>query len=404
MWAIDSPTLAVQQFRVLSVAEDFSDSAIKYSISAVKHVGAKFAAIDNGARIDRPPVTVIPPSVQNPPKNVRVRNEHFVDQGSAVGVMTIDWERPDNAIAYEVHWRKNDGDWVFAGRTGGNSFEVSGIYAGRYVAKVRAINALDIGSVFATSAETVLSGKTTPPPMVASFNAESIVFGIKLKWSIPAGLSTADLQRTEIWYSQSSDVATATKFGDYAYPQTDLTIMGLAAGVRFFFWARLVDKIGNQGPYSKAVVGHSSSDAGPILEYLSDQISETQLSKELLRKVETGGGSAVEIKTMKDELSAMYSIKTQMTVDGKPYLAGIGVGVENDKGIVSSQVLIAANRFAIVDPQLAEPIYPFVVSDGKVFIDEAFIGKGSITTAKIGGSIKSTNYIAGETGWCLGED
>ncbi|WP_235777352.1 phage tail tip fiber protein [Pseudomonas piscis] len=93
-----------------------------------------------------------------------------------------------------------------------------------------------------------------------------------------------------------------------------------------------------------------------------------------------------------------------MTVDGKPYLAGIGVGVENDKGIVSSQVLIAANRFAIVDPQLAEPIYPFVVSDGKVFIDEAFIGKGSITTAKIGGSIKSTNYIAGETGWCLGED
>ncbi|UMZ13305.1 host specificity protein J [Pseudomonas sp. MPFS] len=404
MWAIDSPTLAVQQFRVLSVAEDFSDSAIKYSISAVKHVGAKFAAIDNGARIDQPPVTVIPPSVQNPPKNVRVRNEHFVDQGSAVGVMTIDWERPDNAIAYEVHWRKNDGDWVFAGRTGGNAFEVSGIYAGRYVAKVRAINALDIGSVFATSAETVLSGKTTPPPMVASFNAESIVFGIKLKWSIPAGLSTADLQRTEIWYSQGSDVATATKFGDYAYPQTDLTIMGLAAGVRFFFWARLVDKIGNLGAFHGPVTGQSSSDAGPILEYLSDKISETQLSQHLLQKIESGGGAQVEVETVKRELAAMYSIKTQLTVDNKPYLAGIGVGVENDKGVITSQVLVAANRFAVVDPNTAKAVSPFVIENGATYINSAFIQNGSINMLKIGDNLQSDNYVSQTTGWKLGKD
>ncbi|WOE77423.1 hypothetical protein RZO07_19065 [Pseudomonas protegens] len=227
MWAIDSTTLAIQLFRVMSVAEDFSDSEIKFTISAVRHNASKYGAIDNGTRIERPPVTVIPPSFQRPPSNVTVSNDYFVDQGSAVSVMTIEWEKPEAAIAYEVYWRKNDGDWIFAGRKGTTSIDVSGIYAGRYVAKVRAINSLDIGSAFATSVE------TAPPPVPSSFTAESIVFGIKLAWGIPAGVTTADLQRTEIWYSETSQVATATKFGDYAYPQTDLTIMGLAAGVRF---------------------------------------------------------------------------------------------------------------------------------------------------------------------------
>lgn len=401
MWAIDSPTLAAQQFRVLSVAEDFSDDSIKYSISAVKHVPSKFDAIDNGARIERPPVTVIPPSVQLPPTDVRVSNDHFVDQGSTINVMTIEWSRPANAIAFEAYWRKNDGEWVFAGRTGGNSIEVSGIYSGRYVAKVRAISALDIGSVYAVSAETVLTGKITPPPVVSSLTAQSLVFAIKVKWTISDDISVADLQRTEIWYGKTNDLSNATKFGDYAYPQTDLTIMGLAAGTTFFFWARLVDRIGNVGAYSKAVMGQSSSDAGPILEYLNDQISETQLSKNLLEKVETGGGSAIQIKAVKDELAAMYSIKTQLTVDGRPYLAGIGLGVENDKGIVTSQVLIAASRFAVVDPNMDKVFYPFVVQDNKVFIDSAFISNGSITSAQIGDYIQSTDYVPGEVGWRL---
>ncbi|KAF0865938.1 host specificity protein J [Pseudomonas sp. LD120] len=404
MWAIDSPTLATQLFRVMSVAEDFSDSEIKFTISAVRHNASKYGAIDNGTRIESPPVTVIPPSVQRPPSNVTVSNDHFVDQGSAVSVMTIEWEKPEAAIAYEVYWRKNDGDWIFAGRTGTTSIDVSGIYAGRYVAKVRAINSLDIGSVFATSVETVLNGKTTPPPVPSSFTAESIVFGIKLKWGIPAGLNTADVQRTEIWYSQTNQVGTAIKFGDYAYPQTDLTIMGLAAGVQFFFWARLVDRIGNVGTFYGPVMGQSSADAGVILEYLNDQITETQLSQHLLEKIDSGGGAQVEIEALKTELAAMYSIKTQLTVDGKPYLAGIGVGVENDEGIITSQVLIAASRFAIVDPNAAEIYYPFVVQNNAAYIDTAFIKNGSIDMLKIGSNLQSENYEADVSGWAFRPD
>lgn len=401
MWAIDSPTLAVQQFRVMSVVEESSDTEIKFTVSAVRHDSSKYGAIDNGSKIERPPITVIPPSVQPPPTNVTVSNDHFVDQGSAISVMTIQWEKPESAIAYEVYWRKNDGDWTFAGRTGTTSIDVSGIYAGRYVAKVRAINSLDIGSVFATSVETVLNGKTTPPPTVSAFTAQSIVFGIKLKWEIPAGLSTADLQRTEIWYSQTNQIVTATKFGDYANPQTDLTIMGLAAGVQFFFWARLVDRIGNLGAFYGPVSGQSSSDAGPILEYLNGKITETQLSQLLLEKIDSGGGAQVEVDALKSELAAMYTIKTQLTVDGRPYLAGIGVGVENDEGVITSQVLIAASRFAIVDPNTTNVFYPFVVEGNAAYIDTAFIRDGSISMLKIGQALQSDNYQAGVQGWRL---
>ncbi|WP_138761415.1 phage tail protein [Pseudomonas lactis] len=339
IWAIDSATLALQQFRVLSISEDFSDNEIKYSLSAVKHVPSKFAAIDNGAKIDSPPITVIPPSVQAAPTGVSVSNDHFVEQGSAVNVMTIEWQRAVNAIAYEAYWRKNDGEWIYAGRTGGSSIEVSGIYAGRYVAKVRAINALDIGSLYSESVETVLNGKTTLPPTVAALTTESLVFAIKVKWLIPQGVSTADLQRTEIWYGKTSDLAQATKLGDYAFPQTDLTMMGLAAGASLFFWARLVDRTGNIGPWfpnGSGVNGQASSDASPILDLIAGQISETELGKHLLDRIElidgSGAGSVNDrLDNTRKELQALVDQVTDALLydAARAYASGEFVRQEN---------------------------------------------------------------------------
>lgn len=332
IWAIDSATLALQQFRVLSISEDFSDSEIKYSLSAVKHVPSKFAAIDNGAKIDRPPITVIPPSVQAAPTGVTVSNDHFFEQGSAVNVMTIEWQRPANAIAFEAYWRKNDGEWVYAGRTGGTSIEVSGIYAGRYVAKVRAINALDIGSLYSESIETVLNGKTTLPPTVAALTTESLVFAIKVKWQIPQDVSTADLQRTEIWYGKTAELALATKLGDYAYPQTDVTLMGLGAGTSLFFWARLVDRTGNIGPWfptGSAVQGLASSDPSPILDLIAGQVGETELGKHLFDRIELIDGSGTgsvnkRLETTRKELEALVDQVTGalLYAPAKTYIAG----------------------------------------------------------------------------------
>lgn len=354
MWAIDSVSLAAQQFRVLSIAEDFTDTEIKYSISAVKHVPSKYGAIDNGSRIERPPVTVIPPGVQAPPTSVTISNNHFVDQGSAVGVMTIEWARPANAIAYEVYWRKNDSEWVYAGRTGGSSMEVRGIYAGRYVAKVRAINALDIGSIYATSVETQLSGKTTPPPSVTFLKADSLLFGIGLKWEFPAGAE--DTQRTEIWYGPTANLEAATKLADLAYPQSDYTMQSLLAGTSFFFWARLVDRTGNIGPWyptGNGVLGQASSEAGPILDMLAGKISQTELGKDLLSDIEKIPGLQSQIdaldenydptrtyakSTLVRQADRLYQAKALVPVNSPPpnaeYWVDVGQTIETATGLV----------------------------------------------------------------------
>lgn len=402
IWAIESPTLAAQTFRVLNVAERFTDAEMAFDISAVTHAPGKYNNIDTGTRIEAPPITVIPPSVQPPVTDIALASSYLLDQGRAVNIMTIAWVGSPSAIAYEVEWRKNSGDWVYAGRTGTTSIEVSGIYAGRYVARVRAVNSLDIGSVWATSTEVELQGKTTPPPTVTFLNAESQIFAIRLTWGIPADLSAADVQRTEVMYGQTSDFARAIKLGDYAYPQTDLTLMNLSAGASFFFWARLVDRSGNEGAWSQPVHGQASMDATVILEYLSGKITESQLGQLLLEKIDSAGEAAVEVERVVNELAAMYAIKTQLTVDGRTYIAGIGVGVENNDGIIESQVLVAASRFAVLDPNVAgQVIAPFIIQDGQVLINDAVIGTGRITNAMIGSFIQSNNYVAGAAGWRL---
>lgn len=99
----------------------------------------------------------------------------------------------------------------------------------------------------------------------------------------------------------------------------------------------------------------------------------------------------------------MYTIKTQLSVDGRTYLAGIGVGVENNDGIVESQVLLAASRVAIIDPNTgsSSAVAPFVVQGGQVFINSAVIGTASISFAKISDTVQSDNFVPNISGWKL---
>ncbi|WP_372380312.1 host specificity protein J [Xanthomonas sp. NCPPB 1062] len=289
VWAVSTAELALQTFRVLAVTEgDGAENAITYQITALKHVPQKFAAIDDGARIELPPISIIPPSVQQPPTNVRLSSHSFVEQGIAQHVLTIAWDPADKAIAYDVEWRRDDMAWVKAGRATTANLEVRGIYAGQYLARVRAVNALNAVSMPALSALTEITGKVEPPPALASLTAAGIIFGIDLSWSFPQGAT--DTERTEIWYSPANNLAGAIKLGDFAYPQARHSMLGLAAGTRFFFWGRLVDRSGNIGPWyplTNGVMGESSTDATAILEYLAGKITLTELSQELRQPIES---------------------------------------------------------------------------------------------------------------------
>jgi predicted phage tail protein len=303
VWAVESSELKTQLFRVLSVTEA---DGLTCQITALKHEPGKFGAIDNGTRIDSRPISVIPPSVQPPPANVGFSTYWVIEQGIASTAMVIQWDAAQKAIAYEVDWRRDNGEWVRAGRTGSLNIEVRGIYAGTYVARVRAINALDVASIPAYSPETVLEGKTSPPPVVSSFTTTGLVFGIRLDWAFPAG--PLDVERTEIWYSQTSDRETAIKLADFAFPQNTHTMMGLAAGVTFFFWARLVDKSGNIGawyPTGIGVVGQSSADADEVLDYLNGQITKTQLSDGLLQAIDSVEGIGATLDEITESLETV---------------------------------------------------------------------------------------------------
>jgi predicted phage tail protein len=516
IWMVESADVVAQLFRVASVSEQ---DGLIFEISATQHEPGKFDAIDNGTRIDARPVTVIPPSVQPPPANVRLSTYNVIDQGIAKAVMTIAWDAADKSITYLPEWRKDNGEWVSVPRTGSLSVEVSGIYQGAYVARVRAVNALDVTSIPAYSVETKLQGKTTPPPAVTFLRTKPLVFAIQLDWGFPAGAD--DTQRTEVWYSKTPDRADAIKLSDYAYPQATMIYQGLAAGQSFFFWARLVDRSGNIGPWYPAgagVNGQSSSDESEYAKYFAGTITKSALGADLLgaiksvenvgdqlthmadqvgavqqdvarvdgivarfnppmagstadlagssarmagvwseqaaraeadmaiaqrvdnvaavagsasslvkqetnARVEADKAMASQITTVQAKVadnaaavqtvaksyadlngrvSASYSIKTQITSNGRTYIAGIGIGVDNSSGVVESQVLVAASRFAVLDPNGNTVTAPFVIQGGQVFISQALIGTGWIQNAMIGDVIQSTTVGAnGQPRWRL---
>ncbi|MBH3136390.1 DUF1983 domain-containing protein [Serratia marcescens] len=389
VWAIDAADLALQQFRVTGITE--GEDGVSFEITAVEHDPNKYARIDTGARIEDPPISVIPPGAQVPPANVQIGESSAVIQGMAVATLRVTWDRAESAIAYEAEWRRDNSNWIPAPRTSTLGFEVSGIYAGRYQARVRAINPSEISSVWANAPEMVLTGKQGEPPALASFTTIGQVFGIVLNWDFPLGAE--DTQRTEIWYSQNADGSNKMHLGDYAYPQRSHTMTGLAAGVNFWFQARLVDKLGNTGPWTSWVQGTSSEDASEVLDYLKGKITETELGQELLGPVEDAG-----------KLKDMWSVKVGQTVDGKLYTAGIGVGVENTPEGMQSQVLILADRFAVLntaDGQGSAVSAPFAIEGGQVFMNSAFIKDAAIDSAKIAQQIQSSNYIDGQRGWAI---
>lgn len=289
VWMLESTDLAAQLFRVVSVQEASDNDKTTYVINATQHEPGKYAAIDNGAQIQVRPITIIPPSVQPPPANVRVSTYSVIDQGISKTVMVIAWDAAASAVNYVPEWRKDNGEWVTANQTGGLQVEVVGIYQGTYLARVRAQNAMGVTSIPAYGTDTSLTGKTSPPPALASLTTTTQVFAIQLDWTFPADGSAGDTQRTEIWYSETNDRSTAVKLADYSYPQARANLMGLAAGRSFFFWGRLVDTTGNIGPWyptGAGVNGQSSSDASEILSYLSGQITQTQLGQDVLAPIQ----------------------------------------------------------------------------------------------------------------------
>jgi predicted phage tail protein len=288
-WAIDADDLAIPLYRVLRTKRTTDGD---FEITALQFEPSKFAHIDTGARLEERPISVIPVTVVPAPASISLASTSSVIQGLAVATMTISWPAVDGAVGYDVEWRKDSGNWIKVLRTGMNNVDVVGIYAGAYVARVRALSAFDISSPWRNSILTNLKGKEGVPPAVSFLRTTSELFGISIKWGFPAGAE--DTQRTELWYGPANNLQAATKLADLAYPQADYRMQQLLAGATLFFWARLVDRTGNIGPFypvANGVMGQSSSDAGPILEQIKGQIDESSLAPALNGRIDLIDGN-----------------------------------------------------------------------------------------------------------------
>lgn len=284
VWCLDADDLAVPLYRVTSVSRP---QAGVFEISAVQYDPSKFAHIDTGARLEERPISVIPITVVPAPASVVLTSNSSVAQGLAVTTMSIAWESVPGAVAYDVEWRKDSGNWIKVQRTGSSSVDVTGIYAGAYLARVRAVSAFDISSVWKSSELTQLNGKEGLPPAVTHLTTESLIYGIRLNWGFPAGAE--DAQRTEIWQNTVNRVASATKLGDFAYPQARHEMQNILPGTSLFFWARLVDRTGNVGPWfpeTFGVNGQPSADQTAYEKYFVGKIQESAFGQALLDKIE----------------------------------------------------------------------------------------------------------------------
>ncbi len=310
-WALDADDLAIPLYRVLKVSRTTEGN---FDISALQYQPDKFDHIDTGARLEEKPISVLPISVVPAPTDITLVTTTGIAQGLAVTTLTISWPAVSGAVGYDVEWRKDRGNWIKAQRTGANSVDVVGIYAGGYVARVRAVSTFDVSSVWKTSLLIQLKGKEGVPPAVTSLVTNSLLFGIGLKWAFPAGAE--DTQRTELWYGPTTDLNAAAKLADLAYPQSDYSLQSLKAGAEFFFWARLVDRTGNIGPWypqGTGVAGQASAEAAPILELIAGQIGETELGQGLREEIG-------KIPGLQDQLDALDNILVYAA--DKTYAAG----------------------------------------------------------------------------------
>lgn len=456
VWVVESDELYAQQYRVVSVSDNNDGT---FSITGAWHDPDKYARIDTGAIIDQRPVSVIPPGNQSPPANIVISSFSVVQQNISVETMRVSWDQAQNAIAYEAQWRRNDGNWVNVPRSSTTSFDVPGIYAGRYLVRVRAINASEISSGWGYSEEKTLTGKVGNPPKPVGFATTPINWGIRLNWGFPA--NTGDTLKTEIQYTANSDFSNPLLLSDVPYPSAEYIQLGLKAGQEFWYRAQLVDRTGNESGWTDWVRGESNANADDYLGDIADDFLTSADGDRLTSDIDTNLEAALQnalanhataehqwaqygevradilvIKTtvasvdkamaelstqvqaqiedvtasLEDKLTAtvdasgataIHTLKAGVRINGIFYSAGISIAVLAEAGKpVVTRVGFNANQFVLMSGSGDTQYSPFAVVNGQVFISSGFIQDGTIINTKIGSYIQSGTWDGtGNVGW-----
>ncbi|ECH8282183.1 host specificity protein J [Salmonella enterica subsp. enterica] len=338
VFVIDAGQLRLQYFRVTNLK--FDDEENTFTITGAEYNASKYDAVDNNARLDTPPISLIPTGLVSQPTNIMVSSYDAVRQGQRVATLTASWDAPvdkdgklqSDVIAYRAQWKRGNNEWVNVPETGLRNIEVPGIFEGDYLVRVRAINSGGASSLWATSALTHLTGRAGEVPKPVGLTAtEDVVFGINITWGFPA--DTADTLSTELQYSASVDGANPMLLAAVPYPQKLYQQMGLKAGQEFWYRAQLVDRTGNESGWTDWVRGESNANADDYLGDIADDFLTSADGDRLTGDIDTNLEAALQ-----DALATHGTVEHQWAQYGE----------------VRADILVVKTTIAQVDKAMAE--------------------------------------------------
>ncbi|WP_422119152.1 phage attachment tail tip protein J [Escherichia coli] len=385
VWGLSLPSLRRRLFRCVSIRENTDGT---FAITAVQHVPEKEAIVDNGASFEPQSGTlnsVIPPAVQHLTVEVSAADGQYLAQAK--------WDTPKVVKGVSFMLRltvvADDGSerLVSTARTTETTYRFTQLAPGNYRLTVRAVNAWgqqgDPASV---------SFRIAAPAAPSQIELTPGYFQIT---AVPRLAVYDPTVQFEFWFSEKriTDIrqveTTARYLGTGLY--WIAASINIKPGHDYYFYIRSVNTVGKSA-FVEAV-GRASDDAEGYLDFFKGKITESHLGKELLEKVDLTEDNASRLdefskewKDANDKWNAMWGVKIEQTKDGKHYVAGIGLSMEDTEEGKLSQFLVAANRIAFIDPANGNETPMFVAQGNQIFMNDVFLKRLTAPTITSGGS------------------
>nr|EFF7877802.1 host specificity protein J [Escherichia coli] len=399
VWGLSLPSLRRRLFRCVSVRENTDGT---FAITAVQHVPEKEAIVDNGARFEPQSGTlnsVIPPAVQHLTVEVSAADGQYLAQ--------VKWDTPRvvKGVRFSLRLTSGSGEGsrlVTTAITADTEHRSSGLPPGEYTLTVRAINSYGQQGEPATT-----TFRINAPAVPATIELTPGYFQIT---EVPRLAVYDPTVQFEFWFSETkiADTSQVETSARYLGTGSQWTVQGsrIKPGTDFWFYVRSVNLVGKSAFVE--VSGQPSNDGEGYLEFFREKIGKLHLAQGLWELIDNSqlADEMAEMKTTitetrneitqtvsktlenqsaiiqqiqrvqkdtNDDLAALYMLKVQKTKNGIPYVAGIGAGIEDTDGQPLSNILLLADRIAMINPEDGNTTPLFVAQGNQLFMNDVFL-------------------------------
>ncbi|EFM8816928.1 host specificity protein J [Escherichia coli] len=383
VWGLSLPSLRRRLFRCVAIRENTDGT---FAITAVQHVPEKEAIVDNGASFEPQSGTlnsVIPPAVQHLTVEVSASDGQYLAQAK--------WDTPRvvKGVRFSLRLTSGSGEnsrLVTTAITADTAHRFSGLPPGEYTLTVRAINSYGQQGEPATT-----TFRIDAPAAPATIELIPGYFQIT---AVPKLAEYDPTVQFEFWFSEQQiadirQVETSARYLGTALYWTAAS--NIRPGHDYYFYIRSVNLVGKSA-FVEAV-GRASDDAEGYLNFYKGLINKTHLGKELLENAELTEDNASRLeafskewKDASDKWNAMWGVRIEQTEDGRHYVAGLGLSMEDTEDGKLSQFLVAANRIAFIDPANGNETPMFVAQGNQIFMNDVFLKRLTAPTITSGGS------------------